>query len=127
MAEAWTDLTDISAYAEAKIDSSFFLFPAAQHDGYIAKTLADGNKTPGRTYASAVETLEQSLPASSTRAFGRAITIRGVRAGYLGRKNTAKQKMAGGLLAMMRGCPFSSTTARRSACRGARPIRISSA
>lgn len=105
VAEAWTDLTDISAYAEAKIDS-FFLFPAAQHDGYIAKTLADGNKTPGRTYASAVETLEQSLPASSIPAPFSGNHDTGRPAGYLGRKNTAKQKMAGGLLAMMRGCPF---------------------
>ena len=102
--EAWTDLYEIADYCAADIDS-FFLFPVAQSGGYIEEILGPDVKEPGRSYANVTALLEQRLPEDTIPApfLGNHDTPRA--ASVLG-PDTAKQKMAAGLLAMMRGGTF---------------------
>lgn len=102
--EVWEDLPVIAEYAEARIDS-LFTFPVAQQSGYIAKLLRDTVENPGERYANMTALIEDTLPASSIPApfIGNHDTARA--AGFLGR-DPLKIKMAGGLLAMMRGSCF---------------------
>lgn len=105
VAEAWDNLAVISSYAEADIDS-FFLFPASQQEGYIAKILGKAEKTPGKKYTNYTLMIEESLPEKSVPApfLENHDTARAVN--FLGRKNIEKIKMAAGLLCMMRGNVF---------------------
>ena len=105
VAEAWDNLTAISSYAEADIDS-FFLFPVSQQEGYIAKLLGKAEKSPGKKYTNYTLQIEESLPEKSIPApfLENHDTARSVN--FLGRSNIEKIKMAGGLLCMMRGNVF---------------------
>lgn len=99
--EAWTDLYEIADYCEADIDS-FFLFPVAQQGGYIEEILGPDVKEPGTSYGNVTRLLEQRLPQDTIPApfLGNHDTARA--ASFLG-PDVEKQKMAAGLLAMMRG------------------------
>ena len=103
--EAWTGFMEISRYSESAVDS-FFMFPAAQHDGYLNKILLDGATTPGETYGKLTAKIEEILADHSiTAAFlGNHDTTRP--ANFLGRQNVEKMKMAAGILAMLPGNPF---------------------
>ena len=105
VAEAWDNLDVISSYAEADIDS-FFLFPASQQEGYIAKILGKAEKSPGKKYTNYTLMIEESLPEKSVPApfLENHDTSRTVN--FIGRKNIEKIKMAAGLLCMMRGNIF---------------------
>ena len=99
--EAWTDLYEIADYCEAGIDS-FFLFPTAQKGGYIEEILGPDVKEPGKSYGNVTKLLEQRLPENTIPApflsnhdTARAASVIG--------PDVEKQKMAAGLLAMMRG------------------------
>lgn len=105
VAEAWDSLSNIARYSESRVDS-FFLFPVSQNEGYIAKVLGGNNKHPGASLGDYMIMLEETLPENTIPApflenhdTGRAV-------GFTGRSNPAKTKMAGGLLAMMRGGVF---------------------
>ncbi|HIS96877.1 MAG TPA: hypothetical protein IAD42_02760 [Candidatus Scatomorpha pullistercoris] len=102
--EAWTDLYEIADYCEAGIDS-FFLFPVAQRGGYIEEILGPDVKEPGRSYGNVTALLEMRLPEGTIPApfLGNHDTARA--ASMLG-PDIEKQKMAAGLLAMMRGGTF---------------------
>ena len=99
--EAWTDLYEIADYCEADIDS-FFLFPTAQKGGYIEEILGPDVKEPGTSYGNVTKLLEQRLPEDTIPApfLSNHDTARA--ASVLG-PDVEKQKMATGLLAMMRG------------------------
>ena len=99
--EAWTDLYEIADYCEADIDS-FFLFPTAQKGGYIEEILGPDVKEPGTSYGNVTKLLEQRLPEDTIPApfLSNHDTARA--ASVLG-PDVEKQKMAAGLLAMMRG------------------------
>ena len=105
VAEAWDNLSVISSYAEADIDS-FFLFPVSQQEGYIAKLLGKAEKSPGKKYTNYTLQIEESLPEKSVPApfLENHDTARSVN--FLGRSNIEKIKMAAGLLCMMRGNVF---------------------
>ena len=105
VAEAWENLAVIASYAGADIDS-FFLFPASQQEGYIAKVLRPAEKSPGRKYTDYTLLIENTLPEQSVPApfLENHDTSRSVN--FLGRKNFEKLKMAAGLLCMMRGNVF---------------------
>ena len=57
--EAWLGLTSIAEYYESGIDS-FFLFPAAQAEGYIAKVIRARSK-PAQQYIKYMEQIEESM------------------------------------------------------------------
>ncbi len=57
--EAWTSLTDIAAYYESGIDS-FFLFPASQAEGYIARTIRA--RSPGTSYEKYLHQVYEAIP-----------------------------------------------------------------
>ena len=57
--EAWVGLSSIARYYESGVDS-FFLFPASQAEGYIAKTILARSKNAQR-YVQAMEQVEQEL------------------------------------------------------------------
>lgn len=103
--EAWTGFMEIGSYSATDVDS-FFMFPAAQHDGYLNKILLDGATTPGETYGKLTAKIEAVLEDHSiTAAFlGNHDTTRP--ANFLGRENVEKMKMAAGILAMLPGNPF---------------------
>lgn len=102
--EAWDDLYTIADYAEAKIDS-FFTFPAAQGDGYLARILSGSVKNPGLSYGNVTTLIDQTLPADTVPAPFLCNHDTNRAASFLG-PNVTTQKMALGLLAMMRGNPF---------------------
>lgn len=103
--EAWDSLDVIASYSQAEINS-FFCFPVAQKDGYIAKVLSDNNDQPGKSYGDYVMQLESALPESTIPApfIENHDTARAI--GFLGRSNAEKQKMGAALLALMRGGVF---------------------
>lgn len=105
VAEAWTDLTTIGQYSEAKIDS-FFTFSVSQQEGSIAKILSPNAKTPGESYGKTTLRIEEVLAEHSIAApfLGNHDTSRP--ANFIGRSKLEKLKMAGGLLAMLPGNPF---------------------
>lgn len=101
--EAWTGLREIAAYYESGVDS-FFLFPASQAEGYIARALR--SRKPAAAYADSLSKVESALgstvwaPFLSNHDTGRAV------AALQARKAPAKLKFAHGILAMMGGNTF---------------------
>lgn len=102
--EAWEDLYSIADYAQAKIDS-FFTFPVSQGDGYLAKILSGNVKNPGLSYGNVTTLLDETLPASTVPAPFLCNHDTNRAASFLG-PDVTRQKMALGLLAMMRGNTF---------------------
>jgi len=102
--EAWDSLSAIARYAESSLDS-FFLFPASQSEGWIARVLSRRNGA-GAALGNYLEELEAALPENTIPApflenhdTGRAV-------GFTGRQDPVKTKMAGGLLCAMPGSVF---------------------
>lgn len=103
--EAWTDFWEISKYSQTAVDS-FFMFPAAQHSGYLNKILMPGATTPGETYGKLTAKIEEILADHSINAgfLGNHDTTRP--ANFLDRRDLPRLKMGGALLAMLPGNPF---------------------
>lgn len=57
--EAWVSLNSIAEYYESGIDS-FFLFPASQAEGYIARTIRARSK-PAQQYVNFMQQVEEAL------------------------------------------------------------------
>ncbi|MBQ2954977.1 MAG: hypothetical protein IJE08_00800 [Clostridia bacterium] len=57
--EAWTGLSTIAQYYESGVDS-FFLFPASQAEGYIARTIRARSK-PARQYEGFLQQVEEAM------------------------------------------------------------------
>ncbi len=99
--EAWTGLTEIARYYESGLDG-FFLFPAAEAEGYIAKTLR--SKKPAETYAGVLKSLKtiEGVPAPflCNHDTGRSIGI------LQARKKPDVAKMAETLLSFLGGNTF---------------------
>ena len=57
--EAWTGLSTIAEYYESGIDS-FFLFPASQAEGYIARTVRARSK-PAQQYVNFMQQVEEEM------------------------------------------------------------------
>ena len=102
--EAWDNLSSIARYSQSSVDS-FFLFPASQQEGWIAKVLNRRNgagATLGGYYMELQETLpENTIPAPFLENHDTGRTV-----GFTGRENLVKTKMAGGLLCTMPGSVF---------------------
>ena len=103
--EVWENLPLIARYAEGGIDSCF-LFPVAQGSGMIARVLSNTAKRPGAEFGESVMELEKTLPSATVPApfLENHDTARA--ASFLGRSSPEKLKMAGGLLALLRGSVF---------------------
>lgn len=103
--EAWTNLVAIGEYSEAGIDS-FFTFSVSQQDGSIARILGAAAAAPGESYGNMTLNIETALAEGSIPAPFLDNHDTGRAANFLGKTNVEKQKMALGLLAMMRGSIF---------------------
>jgi len=57
--EAWVGLSSIAEYYESGVDS-FFLFPASQAEGYIARTIRARSK-PAQQYVSFMQQVEEAM------------------------------------------------------------------
>lgn len=101
--EAWTGLGEIASYYASGVDS-FFLFPASQAEGYIARALR--SRKPATAYVESLSKVEAALtsgiwaPFLSNHDTGRAV------AALQARQAPAKLKFAHGALAMMGGNTF---------------------
>jgi len=101
--EAWTGLTDIAAYYESGIDS-FFLFPAAQAEGYIARLFRA--RQPAKDFEKYMTGIAAAIPNGILAPFianhdtGRAI------GSLQARSNLPRAKFAEGVLNMMGGNAF---------------------
>ena len=101
--ECWSDLRTIASYYESGVDS-FFLFPAAQAEGWIAKLVR--SKKGGTNYAKYLQQLEDNLSGRLIAPFignhdtGRAVGV------LQARTDTAKAKFAEGLVNMLGGAVF---------------------
>ncbi|MBQ3079703.1 MAG: hypothetical protein IJC48_06885 [Clostridia bacterium] len=103
VAEAWTSLTDISAYYESGIDS-FFLFPASQAEGYIARTIRA--RSPGSTYVKYLEQVYEAIPNGIIAPFiGNHDTGRAV-GSLQARSSPERAKFAEALVNLMGGATF---------------------
>ena len=102
--EAWTGLTEIARYYESGVDS-FFLFPAAQAEGYLARVIRARSK-PAVSYKGYMEDVRAAIPDGLLAPFignhdtGRALVS------IQGRSSVAKAKFAQGILNMMGGATF---------------------
>jgi len=102
--EAWAGLTVISEYYQSGIDS-FFLFPASQAEGSIAKTVRARSK-PADVYVKAIKQYEEALgnrvwaPFLANHDTGRAI------GSLQARQSLPRAKFAEGILNMMGGATF---------------------
>ena len=102
--EAWAGLTVIAEYYQSGIDS-FFLFPASQAEGSIAKTVRARSK-PASTYVKAMQQYEEALgdaiwaPFLANHDTGRAI------GSLQARQSLQRAKFAEGILNMMGGATF---------------------
>ena len=103
VAEAWTGLSQLAEYYTSDIDC-FFLFPASQAEGWIARSMR--SRQPAGAYAGYLEDLNRALPGKLLAPFlsnhdtGR--TVGSVR----GRSQPENVKFAHTLLAMLGGCTF---------------------
>ena len=101
--EAWTGLTDIAEYYKSGIDS-FFLFPTAQAEGYIARVVRD--RTPGKTYAKFAAQVYEAIPDGILAPFiGNHDTGRAV-GSLQARSAPERAKFAEGLVNMLGGATF---------------------
>ena len=102
--EAWTTLTEIARYYESGVDS-FFLFPASQAEGYLARVLRARSK-PAASFKGYMEDVLAAIPDGLLAPFlgnhdtGRALVS------IQGRSSVAKAKFAQGILNMMPGATF---------------------
>lgn len=101
--EAWTGLTDIAEYYKSGVDS-FFLFPAAQAEGYIARVVRD--RTPGKTYVKFANQVYEAIPEGIIAPFiGNHDTGRAV-GSLQARSAPERAKFAEGLVNMLGGATF---------------------
>ena len=101
--EAWTGLTEIARYYGSDLDS-FFLFPASQAEGYVARSLL--SRKPASSYIGYLEQVEQAIssgvlaPFLSNHDTGRAVGA------LQARKLPDRLKFAHAALAVMGGNTF---------------------
>ena len=101
--EAWTGLTEIARYYGSGIDS-FFLFPASQAEGYLARTLRA--RSPAKAYMGYLQDVYAAIPDGVLAPFfcnhdtGR--TVPAIQA----RQAPEKAKFAEAILNMMGGAVF---------------------
>lgn len=103
--EAWSDLATIKKYAAARIDS-VFLFPTAQHTGYLAKLLSPTAKEPGAGYGRMTALFETELPTDTIPAPFLSNHDMARTGSFIGTRDPARLKVAAGMLLMMRGSVF---------------------
>ena len=102
--EAWVGLSALAGYAESTVDS-FFLFPAAQAEGFIAKSLM-GRSPNAKLYVSGLEKALEAMPGELLTPFlcnhdtGRTIGL------LQARKLPERAKFAQGALGMLPGYVF---------------------
>jgi len=103
VAEAWTGLTAIADYYKSDVDS-FFLFPASQAEGYIAKSIR--TRKPAAQYADYLSSVYEAIPDGILAPFlanhdtGRAI------GSLQARSSLERAKFAETILNMIGGCTF---------------------
>ena len=103
VAEAWTGLSQLAEYYKSTIDS-FFLFPASQAEGWIARSLR--SRQPAKTYCGYLQDLQNAIPDGLLATFlsnhdtGRAV------GSLQGRSRPETVKFAHTALAMLGGCTF---------------------
>lgn len=101
--ECWKGLQTIADYYQSGIES-FFLFPAAQAEGYVAAALRA--RSPAPTYAASLEKVRQAIPQGILAPFlsnhdtGRTVGL------VQGRKAPERVKFAHALLSLMGGHSF---------------------
>lgn len=101
--EAWTNLTTIAHYYDSGIDS-FFLFPAAQAEGYVAASLRA--RSPAATFAKYLLRVQEAIPSGLLTPFlsnhdtGRTVGL------VQGRQASERVKFAHGLLSLIGGASF---------------------
>lgn len=102
--ECWANLNTIAAYYESGVDS-FFLFPAAQAEGFVAKALLARSKGAEK-FASGYRKVLDAIPEGRLAPFlcnhdtGRTVGL------VRGRSNPAIAKFAEGALGMLGGGVF---------------------
>lgn len=102
--EAWLGLEGIAQYQASGVDS-FFLFPASQAEGYIAKTIRARSK-PARQYVKYLQQVEQAMgdallaPFLSNHDTGRAV------GSLQARSAPERAKFAHALVSLMGGATF---------------------
>ena len=102
--EAWVGLTEIARYYASGVDS-FFLFPASQAEGYIARVVRarSGN---AKSYMAYLEDVYTAIPDGLLAPFlGNHDTGRAI-ASLQARQNPERAKFAEGILNMMGGATF---------------------
>jgi len=103
--EAWTGLGDIAAYYQSGVDS-FFLFPASQAEGYIAKVVR-ARSNPAGSYVKFMQQVEEALPEGVVWAPFLANHDTGRAVGSLQARSVPERaKFAEGILNMMGGATF---------------------
>ena len=102
--ECWEDLYTIKDYYASGADS-FFLFPAAQSGGYIAKILSNDVEKKGVSFGNVVALIERELGDEWVTPFLGNHDMNRI-ANAVGYYNPTNVKMAAGLLALMRGSIF---------------------
>ena len=101
--EAWTGLNVIAEYYASDLDS-FFLFPASQAEGYVAKSLF--GRSPASAYVKNLKLVYEAIPDGILAPFmsnhdtGRTIPA------IQGRGNPEKAKFTEGILNMIGGATF---------------------
>ena len=102
--EAWVGLTALAGYAESTVDS-FFLFPSAQAEGFLVKSIL-GRSPNAQLYVSGLEKVLDAMPGELLTPFlcnhdtGRTIGL------LQARKLPERAKFAQGALGMLPGYVF---------------------
>lgn len=102
--EAWVGLSSIAEYCESGLDS-FFLFPASQAEGYIARTIRARSK-PAQQYAGFLQQVEEAMgdhliaPFLANHDTGRAV------GSLQARSAPERAKFAAALVNLMGGATF---------------------
>ena len=102
--ECWANLNTIAAYYESGVDS-FFLFPSAQAEGFIAASMRS-RKNPAEKFAAGYQKVLDAIPEGFLTPFlcnhdtGRTVGL------VQGRSNPEAVKFAQGLLGMLKGGVF---------------------
>ena len=102
--EAWVGLTALAGYAQSTVDS-FFLFPAAQAEGFIVKSIL-GRSPDARRYVDGLDKVLTAMPGELLTPFlcnhdtGRSIGL------LQARKLPERAKFAQGALGMLPGYVF---------------------
>ncbi len=103
--EAWVNLSAIAEYAQSDVDS-FFLFPTAQTDSFIVKSLL-GRSPNAQTFATGLHNVMDTMPENTVLAPFLCNHDTGRTIGLLqARKLPARAKFAHGLLGMLPGNVF---------------------